>query len=229
MSPPPIARSLPHRLLQAARVRPRLLTAITAGLLVLVLLPSTWVPNPVTRALFAWNGGIVLYLVLALQMMLRSNNERLRERARQEDEGRWLVLIMVSLCVLASLVAIALQLGVARELHGSARVGHIGLAAFTVITSWGFMQVMFALHYAHEYYVARSRHAPGGLEFPGTEAPDYLDFVYVACVIGTSGQTADVAFSSRGMRHTGLLHCVMAFFFNTTVLALAINIAAGLL
>lgn len=229
MSTPDLPRSLPKRVLHAARVRPRLLTAIAAGVLILLLLPVSWVPNPVTRALFAWNGGVVLYLGLALQMMLRSDHNRLRERAREEDEGRWLVLILVSLCVLASLVAIALQLGAARELHGSARLGHVGLAAFTVITSWGFMQVMFALHYAHEYYVARSRHAPGGLEFPGTQAPDYLDFVYVACVIGTSGQTADVAFSSRDMRHTGLLHCVMAFFFNTTVLALAINIAAGML
>jgi len=69
---------------------------------------------------------------------------------------------------------------------------------------------------------------PGGLEFPGGHAPDYGDFLYFACVIGTSGQTADVSFSSRVMRRTGLVHCVLAFLFNTTLIALTINIASGL-
>lgn len=192
-------------------------------------MPVQWAPNAVTRALVAWNVGVVLYLVLALVMMARSSHERIRRRASLEDEGRWAVLILVSLAALASLVAIALQLGVARELQGVSRLRHVGLAAFTVLTSWAFMQVIFALHYAHEYYAARGRHNSGGLDFPGTEAPDYFDFAYAACIIGTSAQTADVAFSSQAMRRTGLLHSVLAFFFNTTVLALAINIAAGLL
>jgi uncharacterized membrane protein len=58
--------------------------------------------------------------------------------------------------------------------------------------------------------------------------PDYGDFLYFACVIGTSGQTADVSFTSRAMRRIGTVHCVLAFFFNTTVVALTINIASGL-
>jgi hypothetical protein len=56
----------------------------------------------------------------------------------------------------------------------------------------------------------------------------YLDFVYFSCVIGTSGQTADISFYGSALRATGLLHCVLAFFFNTAIFALAINIAAGL-
>jgi uncharacterized membrane protein len=88
---------------------------------------------------------------------------------------------------------------------------------------------MFALHYAHDYYATQVRGGHGGLEFPGGQAPDYGDFLYFACVIGTSAQTADVSFSSRTMRRTGLVHCVLAFFFNTTLLALTINIASGLL
>jgi uncharacterized membrane protein len=208
--------------------RPRLIAAAGTGLLALGLLPRTWVPNDVTRALVAWNLAVLLYLGLAAVMMLRSSHARIRQRAHLEDEGRWLVLGLVSLCAWASLVAIALQLGAAHELQGGSRGWHMALAGLTVFTSWAFMQTMFALHYAHEFYVATSRHALGGLDFPGTSTPDYLDFLYVACVIGTSGQTADVAFSSQAMRRTGLLHCVLAFFFNTTVLALAINIAAGL-
>lgn len=214
---------------KAVRVRPRLVIATTAGLCTALLLPADWTASPVTRALVAWNVGVVLYLVLALTMMARSTKERLRRRARIEDEGRWAVLALVSLAVLASLVAIALQLGVAREFTAGSRARHVGLAAFTVITSWAFMQVMFAMHYAHEFHVPRDGHPTGGMDFPGTPSPDYFDFVYAASIIGTSAQTADVTFTSSAMRRTALLHCVLAFFFNTTVLALAINIAAGLL
>jgi len=88
---------------------------------------------------------------------------------------------------------------------------------------------MFALHYAHDYYRDQSAHRGGGLQFPGEEAPDYWDFVYFAAVIGTSAQTADVSFTSRAMRRLGLVHCTLAYAFNTTLLALTINIASGLL
>lgn len=52
--------------------------------------------------------------------------------------------------------------------------------------------------------------------------------MYVACVIGTSGQTTHVPLTGRKMRRIGLLHCLLCFFFNTTVLALTVNIAFGL-
>lgn len=213
------------------RTRPRLVIATLAGVVTFAALPPPWVGNAVTRALVAWNVGVVLYLLLALTMMVRSTDERLRRRASVEDEGRWAVLFLVSLAVLASLVAIALQLGAAKELQGARRGWHVGLAALTVVTSWAFMQVMFALHYAHEFHTPGrdSKGTAGGMEFPGTPSPDYLDFVYAAAIIGTSAQTADVTFTSSAMRRTALLHSVLAFFFNTTVLALAINIAAGLL
>jgi uncharacterized membrane protein len=87
---------------------------------------------------------------------------------------------------------------------------------------------MFALHYAHDFYMTDQHGTHGGLEFPGEPAPDYADFLYFACIIGTSAQTADVSFTSRKMRRNGIVHCVLAFFFNTTLLALTINIASGL-
>ncbi|MES2049282.1 MAG: DUF1345 domain-containing protein [Pseudomonadota bacterium] len=81
-------------------------------------------------------------------------------------------------------------------------------------------------------FLVRDRHDGSGvgrgLAFPGGHAPDYGDFLYFACVIGTSGQTADVSFTCRFMRRIGTVHCVLAFIFNTTLLALTINIASGL-
>jgi uncharacterized membrane protein len=169
-----------------------------------------------------------LYLLLAARMMLRANHDTIRKRAQQQDEGRLAILALVVLAALATLGAIVAELAVVKDIHGSLRYAHIGLTTLTIATSWAFTQVMFALHYAHDFYANRARQQPDGLAFPGTDAPDYGDFVYFACVIGTSGQTADVSFTSSAMRRTGLLHCVLAFIFNTTLVALTINIASGL-
>jgi uncharacterized membrane protein len=105
----------------------------------------------------------------------------------------------------------------------------VGLAALTVMTSWLFTQVQFAQHYAHDFYMARNRAMPDPLMFPGTPDPGYSDFFHFSCVIGTASQTADISFSGSALRPVGTLHCIVAFFFNATLLALTINLAAGLL
>jgi uncharacterized membrane protein len=139
-----------------------------------------------------------------------------------------LVLLLVITAALMCIGAIVAELAVVKDLKGTLRYAHIALAALTIASSWAFTQTMFALHYAHDYYLNAIRGEHGGLDFPGTQPPDYGDFLYFACIIGTSAQTADVGLSSRKMRRTGTVHCVLAFFFNTTLLALTINIASGL-
>lgn len=218
-------RPWPVRLIRA---RPRLISCALIGLVTVVVLPSSLALHLVTRLLIGWNVGVCLYLLLAAHMMFWSSHERMRSRALQQDEGRIIILALVITAAIMSLGAIVAELAVVKEMHGTLRYTHIALAVLTVLSSWAFMQTMFALHYAHDYYAAEARSNHGGLEFPGGHAPDYGDFLYFACVIGTSGQTADVSFSSRTMRRTGLVHCVLAFFFNTTLLALSINIASGL-
>lgn len=217
-----------HALIRHLRVRPRLLISAFAGVLVSFLLPHFLVMHFVTRAIIAWNAGAVLYLILALHMMFNSDHERMRRRAVLQDEGQVVDLILVILAAIFALAAIVAELAVAKDMHGALRDTHIALAAFTIATSWAFTHVMFALHYAHDYYVNIVAGRAGGLVFPDEPLPDYGDFLYFACVIGTSGQTADVTFASRGTRRVGLVHCVLAFFFNTTVLALTINIASSL-
>lgn len=208
--------------------RPRLFICMIIGLVTLVLLPDSVAHQTITRAIIGWNVGACLYLVLAGRMMFWSTHERMRKRALQHDEGRILVLMLVVTAAVMCIGAIVAELAVVKDLKGSLRYAHIALAGLTIASSWAFTQVMFALHYAHDYYATEVRGAHGGLDFPGGHAPDYGDFLYFACVIGTSGQTADVSFSNRTMRRTGLVHCVLAYFFNTTLIALTINIASGL-
>ena len=216
---------LPLRLLLA---RPRLFSSIAIGIATALLLPDSVAQLAVTRAIIGWNVGAILYLLLAMKMMFWSTHERMRTRALQHDEGSTVVLLLVITAALMCIGAIVAELAVVKDLKGTLRYAHIALAALTIASSWAFTQTMFALHYAHDYYVCAIHGEHGGLDFPGGHPPDYGDFLYFASVIGTSGQTADVSFSSRKMRRTGTVHCVLAFFFNTTLVALTINIASGL-
>jgi uncharacterized membrane protein len=187
-----------------------------------------------TRWLVAWNIGLSVYFVLSGWLMAKATSATMREQAELEDEGRFAILILTSIAALSSIGAIIAQLAVVKDLAGLQKGLHIGLAMVTILSAWLFIHLMFAQHYARVYFSPHedSHHKlvlRGGLNFPETEDPDYLDFLYFSYVIGVASQTADVAITSKEMRRTALVHCILAFFFNSAVLALTINIAAGLM
>ncbi|HEX5357535.1 MAG TPA: DUF1345 domain-containing protein [Aquabacterium sp.] len=216
-------------LLRQIQIRPRLFVSGAIGVAVVLLMPDQWAAREVTRWIVGWNVGAWIYLALAGWMMAHASHAQIQRRACQEDDGALAILTLVVLAALASLGSIVAELSVAKEFTGMARTLHIALAGVTILSSWAFTQMMFALHYAHDFYIARRHGRPGGLLFPDTPDPDYLDFLYFAAVIGTSGQTADVSMASSGMRRVGLVHCVLAFLFNTSLVALTINVASSLL
>jgi uncharacterized membrane protein len=218
----------PSRFIRILRTRPRLWSSILVGGLVYLALPEALVHHAEARVLIGWNTCTLLYLGLALHMVVDSDATRMQHRALHQDEGRILVLTMVAAAAVAVLLAVGSQIAEVKDMSGMLKHLHLGLAGLTVLSSWLFTQTLFGLHYAHDFYVARARKQPDILAFPGTDQPSYGDFFYFAAVIGTSGQTADVAFTNSALRRIGVLHCILAFFFNTTVLALTINIAAGL-
>jgi uncharacterized membrane protein len=218
-----------NRLIRQVRIRPRLFAAGAFGIAVAALLPHSLAARDVTRLILGWNAGAWLYLALSGWMMAHADQSQIHRRARLQDEGARTILTLVVVSALASLGAIVAELSVAKDFTGAAKAVHIALAVITILASWAFTQMMFALHYAHDYYAAVSRGKPGGLQFPDTEHPDYLDFLYFAAVIGTSGQTADVAFANGAMRRVGMVHCVLAFVFNTSLIGLMINVASSLI
>jgi uncharacterized membrane protein len=137
------------------------------------------------------------------------------------------ILGLTIITALISLGGIVAEMATAKTLKGRDEWQHIALSGLTVLLSWTFTHTMFAIHYAHEYYAGSENELAEGLDFPGKEPPDYWDFVYYSFIIGTACATADVNVTSKTMRRLTTLHCVVAFFFNTTVLALTVNISAG--
>jgi uncharacterized membrane protein len=132
---------------------------------------------------------------------------------------------------MAGLFAIAAELHGIHEAPQRAQAVRVGIAAATILCSWFFVHLIFAIHYAHDYYGRGGTR--GGLVFPGDKdgaaEPDYWDFLYFSFTIGAASQTSDVAVVSRRMRRLVLAHTVVAFLFNTTILALAVNVGAGVL
>lgn len=214
------------------QARPRLFISFACGIVTGLLLPHDL--RLVTRLLIGWNAGLWLYFVLVAVMITTASKESMMRRAAHQDDGRFAILILATLAAFAAFGGIFAQLTIVKDSSGLLKALHISLAAATVVSAWAFIHVMFALHYAHEYFTerppkdARADKSRGGLKFPGPEEPDYLDFFYFSFVIGVACATADVEIPSQAMRRTALVHCVLAFFFNTAVLALTINIAAGL-
>ena len=219
--------------LRVVRSHPRLFAGMAISLLVGVVLPDSF--RLATRLLIAWNTGTWFYFIATGIMIARATPQSVRRRARMSDEGSFFILVLTSLAAIAAIAAIVAHLAIVKDLSGTIKGLHIGLAAATIVSAWFFIHLTYALHYAHEYfdeYFAepdRPAAERGGLAFPGTEHPDYYDFLYFSYVIGVACQTADVIISSRAMRRVALVHCILAFFFNSAVLALTINIAAGLI
>lgn len=214
-------------LLTHLRVRPRMSLAVAVGIASGVAASSGAV---ITSILVGWNVGIWTYLALMAWMMLRADHGHLRRTAVAHTQGAAAVLGLVVGASLASLVAIVVELAWVR--HGLGQVlalAHVVLAVSTVVGAWLLLPVVFTLSYASHYY----RHAPpAGLKFPDDDPafqPHYSDFLYFAFTLAVAAQTSDVTITSRPMRRLALLQALLSFAFNAAILALAINIAAGLL
>ncbi|WP_182086624.1 DUF1345 domain-containing protein [Aureimonas sp. ME7] len=222
MAPKPGTHTFHRALIRGVRARPRLLIAVALTVGVALLLPSALRLS--TRILVGWDCGVLFYLVSVALMMRRSDTGDIRRRARRQDEGRRTILVLTGLAIFASFGAIAI------ELHGldehNPNVWRLALSGATILLSWTVTQVMMALHYAGAFF--RVPDDEGGLDFPGDKrSPNYLDFLYFAFTMGAACQTSDVAVTSRAMRELVLAHTILAFLFNTTVLALAVNVGAS--
>jgi uncharacterized membrane protein len=220
---------------RAFRDRPRLLAGILVGIGVALILRV--VPNDLrwtTRFILSWDSAVSVFVASMMWMMVGSDRAMIQAKAQAQDEGQGLTLFLSVTAAIASIVAIGVELSLAKDEHGFEKLVRIALAFSTIALSWFFTHLIFALHYAHEYYSPETcpdqpdHHQRGGLGFPGDEAPDYWDFVHFAVIIGVASQTADIAFTSKPLRRIGTIHGVLSFVFNTVALALTINLLAGL-
>jgi uncharacterized membrane protein len=204
---------------------PRLWLATLCGVVLYFLMPADW--SVLSRVLVAWDGGVLLFLVLIVIWMLRLSAAQICKKYIEEDESAPFILLAVIIAALLSVVAIIEPLANMRQVTGTARIAHFALAAVTLINSWLLVPTMFATHYADMFYSVKANARP--LRFPDTPEPVFWDFAYFSFTISAACQTADVSTTGSGIRRVVLLHTLVAFVFNASILGFAINVTAGLL
>jgi uncharacterized membrane protein len=210
------------------RARPRFYLALGAGVAAGFASPGAL--GAMERAVIGWDTGTAIYLILILALAARATPESMHRRAALEDQARWAILTLMAAAAFFSMFAL---LGILHRVHDASGLLAAELAAVagaTILMSWVFVHTVFAIHYAHDFYSDRASGQPPGLQFPGDGSdPDYWDFIYFSFVVGMTCQVSDVQVASQPWRRLVLAHGVVSFLFNTVVLALSINLLAGLL
>lgn len=216
------------------RARPRLFLAILIGLISIPLVTPGHAA--ISGALVCWDIGVAAYLLLAAQLFFTVDPDHMPANAERQQEGEWTIFGITVAAIVASFLAIIGEFSIAKTIKGEAQALHVGLVGATLLLSWLMTHTSFAFRYAHEYYTTTEGLASkipsgvdGGLEFPSEPLPDYLDFFYFSLVLGMTFQVSDVQITSRKYRRMASVHGLLSFLFNTIILALTINIIAGLL
>ena len=202
------------------RHRPVLLLAILGGALAGLGLRMVMGLLREEATLGGWCAATLIYSVPTLVVMLRATPDSMRRRAELLDESEGEILTASVTAAIASLAAVTWFVLLRGE---RTTAWDVALSLATIVLSWGFTHLMFAVRYAHEYW-----QAGGGVAFPGEEEPLFTDFLYLAFTIGMTFQTSDVAFTARALRQIALVHALVSFLFNVVIIAAAVNVAAGL-
>lgn len=172
------------------------------------------------------NSFFIAYSALVLSQMPLLSADYLSRNARATD-------LPLALIFIVTLLVIAVAIGSLFHVINSrnANVASLVLALASIPLGWFTIHAMTALHYAHMYWMGdagKKKQAAGGLEFPGTERPQGWDFLYFSTVIGMTSQTSDTTVTTPHMRRIVLAHSIVSFFFNTVIVAAAVNLAVSL-
>jgi len=186
-----------------------------------------------TRLVLAWDAFALTVVVLAWVVICTKDPYEARRNASIQDSSATFLFGLVIFASTASLFAVGVLLGIAKKISHTGLAAYIALAIAAIVFSWMLVHTIFALRYAHVYFHdARSVERDdisGGVLFPGkNRSPDYLDFAYFSFVIGMTCQVSDVQICSPKIRRLALVHGLIAFAFNTAILAIFVNIIAGL-
>lgn len=174
--------------------------------------------------LLGWDSAAFVYLLTMWMLFIRATEAEMRSRAAQYDEGVPVLMLIVLAAILASLGAVVDAMIVSKDAPGSARGLVVGSAVATLILSWLVLQTVFVLHYAHRHFGEGK--SKGGIQFPGEQPTSYLDFAYLAFSVGATFQVSDNNILTSKLRRLVTAHAAAAYFYNTAVLALGINIIA---
>ncbi|RBL94029.1 DUF1345 domain-containing protein [Chitinophaga flava] len=206
----------------------RILISLSLTLVVAVILMLNHVQlSALVFYMLLWDVFAISYITTGWIVFFKRSVTDIRNWARIDDGSRIFVTIILLLASFASMVTIVLLMVSSQEKDGT----YLPVAITGILSSWAMVHTTYSFHYANLYYdddvTDKNRHA-GGLDFPNEKHPDYLDFAYFSFVIGMTFQVSDVQIANRILRRSVLVHGLLSYILNTFVVALTINLIAGL-
>ncbi len=164
-----------------------------------------------------------LLFFLSITPLFNDRADEMRQSAKKNDANR------AGLLVITGIVSIVVLAAVASELmqQGKPPKPEIVLIVGTLMLSWLFSSLIYALHYAHMFYGDNKGKDTGGLTFPDTKEPNYWDFLYFSTCLSMTFQVSDMNITSGRMRRVVMFHCLAAFVFNLGIIAFSINVLGG--
>lgn len=197
----------------------RFLLAFGLGIAVASVSRAFPLPSAI-QTLLGVNGFFVAYLALTTGLALRTSAAALKRHAEADDEGIAVIVVLAIGAVLVSLTSIIWVLN-----RDEISLWQTLMALSAVPLGWATVHTVAAFRYAHLFYSAKST---GGLTFPGTKQPGVLEFLYLSFGIGMAAQVSDVIVVEPRIRRMVLVHSIGSFFYNTVILALAVNAGIAL-
>ncbi len=198
----------------------RILIAVVLGVAVAVAVGHTvgW-----RFALVGWIVAAGVYVTWTRLILRGMDADQTRGWVTREDPTRWVADAVVLTASIASLG------GVGYVVAAGAHTGAVALAAaivgvLTVAASWFAVHTLFTVHYARLYYSGE----PGGINFHDPEPPCFRDFAYIAFTVGMTFQVSDTEICLKSIRSTVLRHALLSYLLGAVVLAVTINLIAGL-
>ncbi len=198
---------------------------MVAGLAFLVLSNELlWI----SRLVITWIAFASVMLMLTWPVILQDRESQMERLSKVQDTGNTGIFLLTLAASITSLLAVIVLMGSIKTLPQAEVTRHAALAMAAVGSSWWVVHTVFSLRYAHKFYSDDAgTETVGGLEFPRQPKPDYMDFAYFSFVVGMTSQVSDVQVSSRSMRQLVFVHSVLSFAFNAVIVAVSINIFAG--
>lgn len=183
------------------------------------------------RLMIAWIIFSCVFLILSWMVIFLRQVDQIKKKAVEDDGSTIFVFFMVIISSFTN-IFIVLLLMMSKDQTFMENPFFVPLNVAGILLSWAMMHTIYVFHYAHEYYNGtgiKGERFTGGLDFPSEKNPDYMDFAYFSFVMGSTFQVSDVSIVSKRIRRIALVHGVLSFLFNTFVVALTINIIAGLM
>ncbi|MFG3417439.1 DUF1345 domain-containing protein [Micromonospora sp. NPDC047730] len=175
--------------------------------------------------LVGWDAAALSWLLLVWHKVWPMDADRTARLAVYEDPNRAARDSLLLVACLTSLLAVGVV--VTRAHQGPATTlwnVYSGLSVLSVLLSWLVVHTVFAARYARIYYTGPD----GGVDFNQPEPPRYSDFAYLAFTVGATFQVSDTALTSNEMRRTVLRHSMLSYLFGAFVIAVTVNLLAGL-